>query len=175
MSFLHLEMYLLMLSGLIAYLLMLHVDHGGPRWSVLARGFDYGVHGLYSLVVGYAFIEMASDRIGINLMVGAVLSLHMLGMNHVLRAVRTSGFDRTARWIYFLLVLTGAGLGLLTELPARMIQSTTAFLAGIILVFVVAEELPFRFRDRVPWFLLGVALFVAAVYISLIADPRPPY
>lgn len=175
LAFLDLQMYLLMLSGLIAYLLMLHLDHSGPRSSALARGFDYGVHGLYSLLVGYVFVEMASEKDGINVMVCAVLTLHMLGMNHVLRAVRTTGFDRAARWIYFLLVLAGTGLGLLTELPERMIQSTTAFLAGIILVFVIAEELPLRYQDRVPWFLVGVALFAAAVFISIQYDPRPPY
>ena len=88
---------------------------------------------------------------------------------------RTSGFDSGARWAYLLLVLVGSFLGLTTELPDLFVHDMTAFLAGIILVFVISEELPLKYPGRVPWFLLGVALFVLAVWVIAQFDPRLAY
>lgn len=175
LGFLDLRMYLLMLSGMAAYLVMLHLDTGQTRWSVLARAFDYLVHGAYSLLLGYVFVEMASEKEAINALIGTVFALHLLGMNHVLRTIRTTGFDSVGRWTYFLLVLAGAGLGLTTELPDLFVHSMTGFLAGIILVFVISEELPLKHPGRVPWFLLGVAMFVVTVWVIVQFDPRPAY
>lgn len=175
LELLHLGMYFLMLAGMISYLLMLHLDHGSSRFSVLARSFDYGVHGAYSLLLGYVFVETASVKDEINALICLVFGLHLLGMNHVLRAIRTTGFDSAARWIYFLLVLLGSGLGLGTELPDVFIHSMTAFLAGIIMVFVISEELPLKNPGRVPYFLLGIGLFVAVLWIVIEFDARPVY
>jgi hypothetical protein len=171
----HLGMYFLMLAGIVAYLLMMHLDAGSSRFSVLARGFDYGVHGAYSLLLGYVFVETASVKDEINALICLVFGLHLLGMNHVLRTIRTTGFDSGARWIYFLLVLLGSGLGLSTELPDVFIHSMTAFLAGIIMVFVISEELPLKHPGRVPYFLLGVCLFIAVLWIVIELDARPAY
>jgi len=175
MEFLDFRLYFLMLSGMTAYLVMLHLERVQTRWAVLARAFDYLVHGAYSLLLGYVFVEIASEKNGINALVGAVFALHLLGMNHVLRTIRTAGFDNAARWGYFLLVLAGAGLGLTTELPDLFVHSMTAFLAGIILVFVISEELPLKYPGRVPWFLLGAALFVVTVWVIVEFDPRPAF
>jgi hypothetical protein len=175
LNFLDFQMYFLMLAGMSAYLVMLHLDTSQTRWSVLASAFDYLVHGAYSLLLGYVFVEMASEKDGINALVGIIFAMHLLGMNHVLRAIRTTGFDSAARWAYFLLVLVGAGLGLTTELPDVFVHSMTAFLAGIILVFVISEELPLKYRGRVPWFLLGAALFIVAMWVIIQFDPRPAY
>ncbi len=175
MAFLDLRMYFLMLLGMVSYLVMLHLDTGKARFSYLAIGFDYGVHGAYSLLLGYVFVEMASEKYEINALVGLVFGLHLLGMNHVLRAIRTTGFDSSARWAYFLLVLAGSVLGLTTELPELFVHSMTAFLAGIILVFVISEELPLKYPGRVPWFLLGALLFVLVVWIITQFDPRMAY
>jgi len=175
LNFLDFQMYFLMLAGMSAYLVMLHLDTSQKRWSVLAGAFDYGVHGAYSLLLGYVFVEMASEKGEINALIGAIFALHLLGMNHVLRTVRSTGFDSAARWVYFLLLIAGAGLGLTTELPDLFVHSMMAFLAGIILVFVISEELPLKYPGRVPWFLLGAALFVAAVWIIVRFDPRLAY
>ena len=92
-------------------------------------------------------------------------------MNHVLRKLRKTGFDSVARWIYFFLILIGAVLGLTTELPKPIIHAVTAFLAGIILVFVIAEEMPIIHKNRLPSFLLGVSLFVGSLYLIISVDP----
>jgi hypothetical protein len=175
LELLHFGMYFLMLAGMITYLLMLHLDSGSSRFSVLAKSFDFGVHGAYSLLLGYVFVEMASSNYEINALVCFVFGLHLLGMNHVLRAIRTTGFDSSARWFYFLLLLLGAGLGLSTELPDVFIHSMTAFLAGIIMVFVISEELPLKHPGRAPFFLLGVGLFIAVLWTVIEFDARPAY
>lgn len=168
------SMYFIMLSGIGTYLVMLHLDNMASRLSVLARVFDYLVHGAYSMLIGYVFVESASEKDTINALVLVIFGLHLLGMNHVLRTIRPEGFG-TGRWIFFSLILVGAGMGIITELPDVFVYSLTAFLAGIILVFVISEELPLKYPGRVPWFLLGVALFVATVWIVVQFDPRPAY
>lgn len=173
MAFLDLRMYFLMLSAMVSYLIMLHLDTRETRWSYLARSFDYFVHGAYSLLVGYVFVEMESGNLWVRLVICLILGLHLTGMNHVLRQIRTTGFDSAARWVYFLLVMLGAFLGLTTELPKVFINCTTAYLAGIIIVFVVSEELPLKYQDRVPWFLVGVTLFIIALFMIIKLDPRP--
>jgi hypothetical protein len=175
LAFQDFRMYFLMLTGVAAYLVMLHLSTGQTRLSAIARAFDYLVHGAYSLLISYVFVEMASENEGINALICVIFALHLLGMNHVLRAIRTTGFDGAARWVYFALVLVGAALGLTTELPNPLVHGTTAFLAGIILVFVISEELPLKYPGRVPWFLLGAALFVAATWVVVQFDTRPAY
>ncbi len=175
LAFLDLRMYFLMLTGMVTYLVMLHLDTGQTRFSILAKTFDYGVHGAYSLLLGYVFVETASEKNQINALVCLVFSLHLMGMNHVLRTIRTTGFDGGVRYIYFLLALLGSGLGLTTELPDLFVHSLTAFLAGIILVFVISEELPLKYPGRVPWFLMGAGLFVLVVWVIVQFDPRLAY
>ena len=175
LRFFDLRMYLLVLAGMIAYLVTLHLDSVQNRLAMLASSFYYLVHGFYNLLLGYVFVEIASDKAVINVLIGTIMGLHLLGMNHVLRSVRTIGYDTYARWIYVLLVLLGASLGLVTELPKQVIHALTAFLTGIILVFVIAEEMPTEKRDRVPWFLLGVALLLAMGSAIVEFDSRPAY
>lgn len=170
-----LRLYLLMLLAMVLYLVMLNLDQPESRWSSVASAFDYGVHGSYSLLLGYVFVEMASDRHVSNGIICTIFALHLLGMNHVLRNLRAGGFDKIGRWIYFCLVLTGAALGLSTELPAPVVHALTAFLAGIILVFVISEELPLHHQNRVSAFLFGICVFVIAAYLVFRLDPHPGY
>lgn len=171
----HLRMYHLLLTAIVVYLLMIHLDASEARVRVLARVFDFAVHGAYSFLAGYVYVELTADFAEINALICIILGLHLLGMDHLLRAARRAGFDRAGRWIYFLLVLLGAGLGVLTELPKPFTDGMTAFLAGIILVNVIAEELPIRHRSRVPWYLGGLAFYLVASFVIMQWDPRPTY
>lgn len=172
----HLKMYYLLLSAIVFYLVSAHLNASKSRWSTAAGVFDYSVHGAYSGLVGYVFIEIASEYTNVNLMIWTILGLHLVGMNHLLRGNRRMGFDRVARWVFGSLVLAGTGLGLVTELPKSFMNGMTAFLAGIILVNVISEELPLAHRGRVPWYLGGVAfLLVASFLIISLDDPRPAY
>ena len=175
LSFLDLRMYYLLLASIVVYLLMIHLDQAATRMASLASAFDYIVHGIYSLLLGYVFVEVSSPLPMPNLLIVSILALHLMGMNHLLRSIRRPGFDRAARWLFFLLLLTGSALALTTELPKGTINSITAFLAGIILVNVISEELPLKDVKRMPWFLAGIALYVLVFFVVIILDPRPVY
>ena len=171
----HLQMYFLLLLAIILYLIMMHLNTQENRWNLLARSFDYLVHGAYHFLVGYVFVEVSSAYMDVNLLIALILGLHLMGMNHILRSTRAAGFDSWARWLYSGLILLGAGLGLATELPEAYINGVTAFLAGIILVNVISEELPLHYRNRVPWYLGGIAFFITASVLIITYDPRLAY
>ena len=173
--FLDLRLYYLLLSAIVIYLFMVHLSHSQVRWNLLARVFDYTVHGAYSFLLGYVFVESSSDFTDVSLIVALILAAHLMGMIHILRATRRVGYDGGARWIYCALLALGAGLGLTTELPKMFISALYAFLAGIILVNVIAEELPLKHQARVPWYVLGICVFLLAFFFVLRVDPPNAY
>ena len=175
LSFPDLQMYYLLLAGIVIYLAMMHLDQAATRMSHLAAAFDYAVHGTYSLLLGYVFVEVSSPLPELNLLIATVLALHLMGMNHLLRSVRPEGFERAGRWIFFLLLMTGSTIALLTELPKGTINAVTAFLAGIILVNVISEELPLKDVRRMPWFIAGIGLYMLVFLVVISLDPRPVY
>jgi hypothetical protein len=84
----------------------------------------------------------------------------MMGMSNLLQHHRPQGYLKV-RWLLVLLVVIGGTVALVTELPRAVINATTAYLCGIILLNVLAEELPIGHRHRLRWFLLGVGFFLA--------------
>lgn len=175
MHFSDLRMYYVLLTGIVVYLLMVHLDTSEYRWRLLAKTFDYGVHGTYSFLVGYVFVELSSQHMNVNVLIALILGLHLIGITHLLRAHHPEGYDRRVRWVFCLVVLIGAGLALTTELPEAWINAVTAFLAGIILVNVVSEELPLQYQPRVPWYLCGIVFYLAASYLIMFIDPPSAY
>lgn len=163
--------YYVLLGGMALYLCALALDSSRGTLSAIARSFDFAVHGAYSALLGYVFVELSSSSAAVNVLIALILGAHLLGMNHLLRDARREGFDGAARWLLFLLVLAGTALGLTTEIPARLIYTITAFLAGIILVNVIAEELPHRNHNRLPWFLVGVSLYLLLTMLIDMLEP----
>ena len=177
-DFLDLQLYYLLLAAIVTYLLNVHLGNSQKRWRILAPAFDYSVHGAYSFLRGYVFVEISSGSSGyldVNLVVSLILGLHLMGMNHILRSTRKRGYDSVARWVYCALIMLGAGLGLTTELPKMFINSLGAFLAGIILINVISEELPLQQQQRVPWYILGICVFLLAFFFVLRLDPPNAY
>ncbi len=173
LQFNDLWMYMLLLAGIVAYLVMLHLDDTlGPS---TARLFDTFAHGAYSFLVGYVFVEMSSAYLSINVAMAVIFALHLLGMNHLFRQSWPAQFDHKGRWAFTLLLLAGVGAGFLTELSKTAINAITAFLAGVILVNVIAEELPLNHQHRVPYYLLGLGLFMLFAFTLLTVDERLAY
>jgi len=171
----HLMMYFLLLAAIVIYLITVHLETTPSRWRLLAPAFDFSVHGAYSFLVGYVFVEASSRYADINVVIFLVLGLHLMGMNHILRTRHPAGFDRSVRWILLTLLLAGASCGLLTELPPMFMNCMASFLAGIILVNVISEELPLHHRSRVPWYLGGVAFFLSVALLRVFLDPQAAY
>ncbi|MEM8768681.1 MAG: hypothetical protein AAGE43_14625 [Pseudomonadota bacterium] len=173
LEFNDLWVYMLLLAGIVSYLVMLHLDESLAPSA--AMHFDTLAHGAYSFLVGYVFVEMSSDFVEINVAMAVILSLHLLGMDHLFRHSWPAQFDHKGRWAFALLLLTGAGAGFLTELSKTAINAITAFLAGVILVNVISEELPLNHQRRVPFYLLGLALFMLFAFTVLTVDERMAY
>ncbi len=167
-----LALYYVLLASIVIYLTMIHLERANTTLSHLAAAFDYLVHGAYSLLVGYVFVELSSSNVVTNVLIVLILGAHLLGMNHLLRGVRQSEFDRVLRWLLCILVLAGTVTGLITEVPRVALSTITAFLGGIILINVIAEELPLRHQDRLPWFAVGVGFYLVAT--GLIFALQPP-
>jgi hypothetical protein len=160
-----LTMYYVLLLGVIVYLLMIHLNSRRTTGARIAALFDYVIHGTYAFLLGYVFVELASTHPLANALVALVLGLHLLAMNHLLRSTRTQAYDRIVRWICALLLLAGTVAGLVTEIPDTVVSVVTAFLAGIIMVNVIVEELPLRHQNRVPWFVAGVCFYLGATFL----------
>ena len=170
--FVHLRAYLVLLAGIILYIIIERLDRS-PRYrnNKTARLMDYGVHGIYHLMAGYVAIELPGTGLTTHALISVILVLHVMGMSNMLRHKRPEGY-LIARWFLFVLVLLGGAVGLLTELPKPLINATTAFLCGIIILNVVSEELPTGNSGKLVWFLLGVGVFIVTMYTiaSLMGD-----
>jgi hypothetical protein len=169
-SLAQLALYLVLLASIVIYLGMLYLDRIPSGDRRLPAGFDYFVHGTYSVLIGYVFVELAGSNAVRNALIGLILGIHLLGMNHVLRAERTIGFDRFLRWIFCGLLLAGTAAGLTTEVPPAVISTVTAFLGGIILVNVIAEELPLHHQERLPWFVVGVLFYLVVTSLIFLLE-----
>ena len=53
----------------------------------------------------------------------------------------------------------------MTEVPRALVDSAVALTGGVIIVNVLAQELPVGRRDKFGWFLLGVAAFVVITVV----------
>ena len=175
LSVVHMQHYLLILAAVVIYITMKRLGNASDQTSIIANTFHYTVHGAYSFLIGYVLVELSAHESVANLLITLILSLHLMGMNHLHRRTFRQGYDRVARWIYFLLILLGAGLGVFTELPGRFIDSMTSFLAGIILVNVMVEELPLGKLDRLAWYLIGVGCFIIATFATTALVPVTAY
>jgi len=165
-----LALYYVLLAAIVIYLSMIYLARIPSDRSRLPALFDYLVHGSYSLLIGYVFVELSGGNEVTNALIALILGCHLLGMNHLLRAVRPDGFDRVFRWIFCALLLAGTATGLITEIPPAVVSTITAFLGGIILVNVIAEELPLRQQERLPWFVAGVSFYLVVTWLIFLIE-----
>jgi hypothetical protein len=173
--FVHLRAYLVLLAGIVLYLIIDRLDQS-PRYrdKKTARMMDYGIHGIYHLLAGYIAIELPAPGLVTHILISVILVLHVMGMSNMLRHKRPEGY-LIARWFLFVLVLLGGLMGLLTELPKPLINVTTAFLCGIIILNVISEERPNGKEGKLAWFLLGVGAFLVTMFtiVNLMGDSLP--
>ena len=166
----HARAYLLMLIGIITYMIIDRLDHPeAAHRNTIGRYLEYSVHGSYSFLAGYLQVEMPRSTITLHMLATVILILHLMGMSHVLQQQRPEGYP-SARWFLFACVLLGTTMALTTEFPKAIINVTTAFLCGIILINVVSVELPMGQKRRFNWFLTGIAVFMV---IAVLTADRP--
>ena len=157
--------YLLLLAGILLYLVIDRLDQSPAlRQRATAQTLEYGAHGVYHFLAGYLVIEMPRPGLLAHTLAATIMTLHVMGMTNLLRHRRHEGYD-SARWLLVLLTLAGGTLALITELPAPLVNYSTAFISGIILLNVLAEEMPMGNPQKLKWFVGGVAFFVLSAFM----------
>jgi len=149
-----------LLLGIVLYVLIDRLNQSSAsRARTTSRGLEYGIHGFYALLVGFIVVEMPSRHLLAHALAMLILALHTIGMSDVLRHHHADNYPRF-RWVLMVLVLAGGLTGLLTEIPSLAVSMAVGFTGGVILVNVLATELPVGQKDRFGWFLLGILAFI---------------
>jgi|GEM_PF-6231468 len=157
---LHAGPYLILLSGILSYLLIDRLNQvSSSSGQRVGRYLEYAVHGTYGFLAAYVAVELPRPALAGHVLVSFILVLHMMGMSNLLLHRRPQGYTG-ARWLLVPLIAAGGIVALVTELPRVVINTTTAYLCGIIFVNVIAEELPLGHKRRFWWFCSGVGSFL---------------
>ena len=171
-GFWNLQVYLVLLFGIILYLAMEILDRETVRFPALAKAFDHLVNGSYSFLVGYVLVELSGRNPLSILLVTLIMGAHLMGMNHILSHLKQANY-RQHRPFYALTVVAGAAVGALTDFPTVVLKFMTALLAGMIIVNAMSDELPRTEKGRLRWYLFGVACFIGSVMLITYLDGAP--
>ena len=151
--------YFILLFGIVVHLVFERLSRMSTRGANAARWLEIAVLALYSFLIGYVAVELPRSEIRFHILANVIFALHLMGMVHRLRTRYPSAHAGWGRIGFALLVLLGYVLGVVTELREATIVTGTAFIAGIILVNVMSEELPSGKEGRLRYFLVGVGVF----------------
>ena len=159
------QAYFILLLGILVYLVFERASRISASGATAAKWLEITVQGLYNLLVGYIAVELPRVEVSYHLLAAVILAMHLMGMTHLLRTRHPSAHKGWSRFAFTLLVISGYVLGLVTELHKGVVVGVTAFIAGIILVNVMSEELPKEKEGQLRYFLVGVAMFMAVALI----------
>lgn len=167
------HMYLVALAGLVCvYWLQETTERvaaseeskvGGMHW---APWLLIGGYGLYFLQVGYLLADMPRPEPISYMLIGLVLSLHVLGIVHGLRSMNPQRYRNVLRWVYPATTLSGWLIGALTVLPATIVLFFSAFIAGGIIIIAIREELPTRHHSSFATFFVSVCLMTMGILLA---------
>jgi hypothetical protein len=163
------RLYVILLLGIVVYLISERASRISAGGATIARVFELMVQGSYNFLIGYIAVELPRSEISFHLVSAVILALHLMGMTHLLRKHHPSLHNGWWRIAFASLVVLGYTLGLVTEVHTGIVLSVTAFIAGIILVNVMSEELPKEKEGELGYFLAGVAVFSAVALLFSIS------
>lgn len=160
--------------GIVLYVLIDRLNQSDAiRARATSRYLEFGIHGIYSLLVGFVAVEMPGRSLVAHALAASILMMHVVGMSDLLRHHHPHGYG-WVRWPLMLLVLTGGVLGLVTEVPGYMVNFAVAFTGGVIIVNVLEQELPVGRKEKFVWFLVGAAAFTTIVGVTGTVVGAPP-
>jgi hypothetical protein len=170
-EYLYHHAYLVALGGFVAYYLVNSMSEERSRSiPATSRGVLTVIgFALYSALIGDLVIAQgASGSLSVALF-SVALSLHLLGLDHVLFEHFTVSW-RWLRWLLAGALVLGWLAGAFFPIRAGTAALLSAWLGGAIIIHVVLLELP---NDRNPRaFVLGVATFTLLIKLSLILEGR---
>ena len=120
---------------------------------------------LYNLLIGYMLFNIPRTGILPFLLVALVISAHLMGMDHLFYKWHANFYKLTLKWLMAISLIAGWLVGLTIKLPETFKASSSAFIAGGILINVITEKLPERERDHLRPFLAGVGLLVVIAVV----------
>ena len=159
------RIYLYALLGFAAYFAVdqSRLDGGEPRRAgVLVHAAAFSV---YSLLTGHLLANMPRAGSLPVVIGGPVLALHLVGINHQLRAWDRRDFDRYFRWLFAGAVILGWLTGVALTPGKESLILVTGLLAGGIIANTMLEKLPTGQRHRLMPFFAGIGIFVAVAWV----------
>jgi hypothetical protein len=156
------RVYLFVLAGLLAYLYAARLEVRASPATRVVRASGVTV---YSLMVGYLLVDFVRPNPIAYILAGLVMALHFVGVSHAFRERDQQWFDSRVRWLLPAGLWVGAGLAAASALPREFLLSGNAFLAGVMLMAIMTEEV--RIGEDTPFapFLSGAGLFLLVTLV----------
>ena len=131
---------------------------GAAKW---ARGSGFVA---YNLMLGYVVTAFKNPNWLPAILATAILSFHMMGVDHHLRHASRDYYDGRLRYLLVAGVLMGWVFGVTTDLSDTAVALWTAITAGGMLMLVFREELPGDLeKNYVPF---TIAIIVSSIAIE---------
>ena len=164
-------LYMAFLLGLLAYLAVGNMRGVESRRGVAALHLQLAAFAFYNVLTGYFITSLPRQGVLAQGLGTLVFAVHLLGIDHQLRAADQDFFDRRTRWITAAAVLGGGALAMLQLLSGPVVVVGSAFLGGAIMMNVMKEEVPAADGGHLKPFLAGVATF-AVIAVIIRSIPR---
>jgi len=152
--------YFILLLGIVVHLVFERTSGMGTAGESAARWLSILVLAVYGFLVGYVAVELPRAEIRFHVLANVIFALHLMGMSHRFRVRFRSAHAGWRSMAFASLLVLGYVVGVITELPDSVISGPNAFVAGIVLVGILPEELPSRKKGQLRYFLVGVGAFV---------------
>ncbi len=112
-----------------------------PRWRPLlyAQGLMFAG---YAMLVGYLIVETSGRSYSTLLLFSLAMALHFLAMTFGLKEKIGAAYDSFERWLLASAVLAGWLLAVTTEIPYERLVLWNSVFAGMLIYFVIKNEVP---------------------------------
>ena len=119
----------------------------------------------YNAVIGYLLLRGDLEDLSALALYTFALAVHFVVNDFGLREHHEHRYELVGRWVIAAGVLVGWLIGVLTEVPERVIALIVAFIGGGVILNVLKEELPGERQARFMPFLAGAVLYTAVLQL----------
>ena len=166
------QVYLIAMLGLVFFFWLGWIDERIGHHQDVGRASGKGRlllnlagYGVYSMQVGFLVAGFPRPDLLSFLLAGAVLGLHLMGVDHGVRHRVPQSYDRLLRWVFAAALFVGWGIGTGTGAFDTLIMLWSSFIGGGIVITALREELPSGRMESFTPFLLGVIGTAAAILV----------
>jgi hypothetical protein len=136
-----------------------------PAWSPLLYAQTF-LFSAYAMLVGYLIVETSVNDYRTVALYGLAMALHFLAMGLGLKHQIGDAYNRVERWLLAAGLLAGWLLALVTEVPYVRVALWNSLFAGMIIYFVIKNEVPGPATGRFKPLLLGAVAYTALVQVT---------